>query len=399
MRSVREATGEGSNERPVNILTSAVDLDGVYGPSEERNEVLMEGSGSTGKMDTSSGDLLKLNTENLFNAPSSSAELFVAGDHRPNEHLVLLAFHTVWLREHNRLIDELKSRRRNLSGNQLYEYARKLNIAQFQKVVFEEFYNAIAAEPLPPYTGFKRGVNPAVSDIFGGAAFRVGHTLIGDGITLKDANGDVSVIPPSEMFFAFTDVVSSTLDSALRGAVSTQAQELDNMVVDTLRNMLFEHVEGEEGFDLIALNIQRSRDHALPTFTEIQEIFPELTTARRFTDITRLTDVAEKLSTAYDGNITEVEAWPGMMCEDHLPGGGMGPTMETVWKHEFIRLRDGDQFFYLNTDAFPSALRNIAGDLIAEIQDPSTKCLRRILLDNTALTEADLPADVFKVTP
>ena len=136
------------------------------------------------------------NTNRFFNPPNSDPTFRIAGDHRANEHLVLFAWYTIWLLEHNRLATLISSRLPWIDNNTLYKYARKVNIAEFQKVSYEEFCPAITARDLAPYTGFDPDVNPTMSDIFGGAAFRVGHTLVGNSTSRADPDGKSSGADP-----------------------------------------------------------------------------------------------------------------------------------------------------------------------------------------------------------
>lgn len=124
-RSLRGLTGVADNERPINTLTSAIDLVAVYGANEPRNVELLEktaSGGLTGKLKTSPGDLLPLNTKKFNNAPDTSSRFFLAGDHRVNEHPVLTSLHTIFLREHNRLCDKIRASIPWLSGRKVYEY-------------------------------------------------------------------------------------------------------------------------------------------------------------------------------------------------------------------------------------------------------------------------------------
>lgn len=183
-RSMR-AKVSSDRVRPMNALPSAVDLCAVYGPSRKRNEELLEEDRNgelTGKLKTSPGYLLPLNTGGYVNSPDTSARFFLAGDHRSNEHPVLTAIHTIFLREHNELADQIVRVAPTLPTGLVYEYARSLNIAQFQKIVFEEFYPAIIGRGLRPYRGFRKNANPTLSDIFIGSAFRIGHTMVANEI-------------------------------------------------------------------------------------------------------------------------------------------------------------------------------------------------------------------------
>ena len=55
-----------------------------------------------------------------------------SGDSRANEQPGLTAYHTVWVREHNRLAKELKYLNPHWNDERLYQEARKILIAKMQ---------------------------------------------------------------------------------------------------------------------------------------------------------------------------------------------------------------------------------------------------------------------------
>lgn len=392
-RSSRVRVRERDNEqRPQNSLPSALDLASVYGPSEERASFLR--TKKNGLMKTSSKDMLPLNT-NFNNAPRIGPEFFLAGDHRANEHPALTAIHTIFVREHNSIARELKSAFPTINDEGLFQMARKINIAEFQKIVFNEWYPSITGAQLPRYKGFKNNVDPTVSLLFSTAAFRVGHTMVGPGVN-RASRGNKR-LPPFDlksMFFRGANVVRRNgIDVFLRGAIINRAQRIDVEVRDSLRNFLFTRIEEEEGIDLIALNIQRGRDHALPSFNAIREKF-KIGKAVRYSQITKNRAVQAKLQSVYP-SVSRLEAWPGLIAEDQAPGSSMGRTMLAVWKAEFRRLRDGDRFFYQARGLFPKEIM----DKIPRVRELFTKkdTFRAIILRNSGIKAADLPRKMFFV--
>lgn len=391
VRSQRARVNDSTRiERPVNILSSAIDLSGVYGVDEVRNSFLRVENSC--RLKTSRGNLLPLNTAGLVNSPSTSAELFVAGDTRANETPMLTAMHTIWVREHNNICGRLERRFPEFTAEKQYETARAINIAQFQKIVYEEWLPALLGSRLPEYAGYQPDVNPTVSVEFATAAFRMGHTLVGQGITKLDADGNKVPAPAVEdMFFVPSSEISRRdINDLLRGASRTRAQEFDERVVNVLRDFLFENVEEEEGFDLIALNLQRSRDHRVPRFNALREFFLG-TRAENYREVVSDRETRQRLREAY-GGVNRVEAWIGLMAEDKNPGVGVGRTLEALLKTEFTRLRDGDQFFYLLNNQIPSevlnALRGIRNGIFS-----STPLFNRILVRNSGVNRQFLSFD------
>ena len=62
------------------------------------------------------------------------------------------------------------------------------------------------------------------------------------------------------------------LDGLVRGMTEQGGQLWDNSFVEDLRNHLFESSAGRGGLDLVAVNIQRGRDHGLPGYNMYREI-------------------------------------------------------------------------------------------------------------------------------
>lgn len=382
--------------RPQNSLSSFLDLTNVYGPTKRRNSELR--LSYDGLMKTSEGNLLPFNVKRLNNAPNSrKTKFYVAGDHRASEHPVLTSIHTLFLREHNRLAGVLKARNPSWNNDKLFAEAKKINEGQFQKIAFEEWFPRITGGSLAPYEGYKPDVNPTVSVSFSTAAFRAGHTLVGNTVSrLGPRNVDIGSRELALMFFN-SDAIPDAggIEPFLRGAICTRAQKVDLLVHDALRDNLFINVEGEESnnFDLIALNIQRSRDHNTASYNALRVKFgtPKATS---FSDISSDPIVQNKLREAY-GNPSHVEAWPGLMAEDHEPGLSFGRTCFRIWKREFERIRDGDRFYFRADNAFSSQVANVPE--VIEMLRPAgeTDIFRRILLDNTNISEDELPPKLF----
>lgn len=378
-RSIRAQTTtfNPDQRRPVNALSSPIDLSVVYGTEEERFEKLHL-SGSC-KMRMISGKYLPFNLARAENEPSDAPRFFLAGDVRANENPALTSIHTVFVREHNKLCDELEKDFPGETPANLFELARKVNIFQMQKIVYEEFLPAITGRSLT-LGRYNSAVEPSVSDIFSTAAFRLGHTMVGD--TLPTGSPSRPVLTARDMFFrdAFTFLDISRPGLYLHAASKTIAQEVDVKVVNALRNFLFSNVDELSGIDLIALNLQRGRDHALPSYNTVRDIFgmPKLT---RFSDVTSDVSLQFRLRRTY-GSVDNMDLWVALLAEDHVRGASMGETMLQVWEAEFKRLAEGDRFFYTQDNLFDYNFKQTFKRF--EQISNSTTLMRDILVRNTA---------------
>lgn len=337
----------------------------------------------------SAGDMLPLNGKGLSNAPSTAHGLFVAGDHRANEHPVLTALHTVFVREHNAIADELRRKYPRWDDERLFWNARRVNIAQFQRIVYEEWLPAMLGRGVGAYGGHKRSVDGGISVEFAGAAFRVGHTMVGEEVRRVGRQGkEKGRFKLRELFFAGTGVLKREgLEEFVRGSMVGRARQVDLEVDNALRNHLFRGVKGEMGFDLVALNLQRCRDHACARYNKLRALVG-LKRVKRFEELSGDVGTRERLKRAY-GHVDRVEAWPGLMAERHVRGGSMGETMVRLWTREFRRIRSGDRWFYKRAGIIGGELKGVG------VGEKET--LRKILLRNTRIAGRELPRRMFFV--
>lgn len=348
-------TGLGNPKQQTNQLSAYMDASMVYGSDPVRASALRLNDG-TGKFKTSAGDLLPFNTAGLPNAGGMGANLFLAGDVRANEQIGLSAVHTLFVREHNRLANEIaadpnlaqKAANAGLSvEDYIYETARKIVGAQIQAITYNEFLPLLLGDgALSAYTGYDPTVNPGIFNEFSSAAFRVGHTMLSPQLQrINDDGTSPGSIALRDSFFNPNAILSEGIDSLLLGLASQKAQEIDPFVVDDVRNFLF-GPPGSGGFDLASLNIQRGRDYGLSSYNQTR-VALGLSAATSFADITSNLSIQNALASVYS-SVDEIDLWVGGLAEDHFHEGLVGELFNTIIARQFSNLRDGDRFFYLN---------------------------------------------------
>ena len=384
-------TGRGlDNPREqANELTAFLDASNVYGSSLIRSRALRANDG-TGRLKTSGdGRFMPYNVDRLFNENgnvprSRHRELFLAGDIRANEQVGLISIQTLFVREHNRLAEHIAEEQPELTGQEIFELARKIVGAQVQAITFHEFLPLLLGPgAIEPYEGYDPEVNPSIATEFSTAGFRIGHTLLSPALMHIGADGEEQAMSLAEVFFTPSVVTELGISGFLRGLSTQTAQQVDAKVVDEIRNLLF-GVPGGPGRDLASLNIQRGRDHGVPSYNDVRGAYG-LPPARTFADITSNPEVQEQLRRAY-GDVELVDLWPGSLAEDHVPGANVGETFRTIIADQFRRLRDGDRFWYENDRYFlanPRLLEQVRRTSLADI-------IRR----NTEVAE-ELPDVVF----
>lgn len=373
-------TGSTDAREHVNHVTAFIDGSVVYGSDTSHALALrsLEG-GKLNSQETTVGELLPFNTDGLMNDPAPVDAFFLAGDVRSNENIGLTAMQTLWVREHNRLAEELAEG--EFSGQDLtdpevdeaiYQRARQQVIGLIQNITYNEFLpSTLGFNAIPTYSGYDSSVDPQISNEFTTAAFRIGHTTLANELLI---GSDGTSIPLAEAFFQPQIIVDQGIDGVLEGLTLQEMQEADNYVVDAVRNFL----DDGPGFDLAAINIQRGRDHGLPDFNTMRESIG-LERMDSFAELTSNAELAELFTQIY-GSPDNADPWIAMISEDHVPGTMTGETNYEILVDQFTRLRDGDRFYFENA---------MDAELAAEIK--ATR-LSDVIERNTSL---DVQDEVF----
>lgn len=360
-----------SIRQQVNTISAYLDGSVIYGSDAERAADLRTFEG--GLLKTSEGDLLPFNEAGIDNEGGDSETLFLAGDVRANENAALAAMHTVWVREHNRIASKIAAENPDLDDEEVFQQARRRVVAELQSITYNEFLPALLGnDAIPEYAGYDSNVNPNISNVFATAAYRFGHTMLSSELLRLNPDGtqaDEGNLSLQDAFFNTAALTENGIDSILLGASVQSAQEIDPFLVDDVRNFLF-GPPGSGGFDLAALNIQRGRDHGLADYNQIR-IDMGLEPVDSFDDISSDPDVQARLEDAY-GDVNSIDAWVGMLAEDHLEGSSLGPTASAVIAQQFAAIRDGDRFYYENTFS-GRELRDIQKTTLADVIERNTE--------------------------
>ncbi|BCX46625.1 heme peroxidase [Haloferula helveola] len=370
----------------INGITAYIDASNVYGSDTVRAYALrrLDGTGMLKTTPSDHGDLLPYNEGGHANAPEPSSRWFIAGDVRANEQAALTAMHTLFVREHNHWALAYREANPSATEDEVYEFARMIVGAEMQHITYTEFLPLLLGpDSLPPYRGFRPELDPSILNEFATAAYRFGHSLLpttirrinADGST--DKNGDLEL---AEAFFDPSIIEDGGIDTLLRGLASQRCQELDGRLVDGVRNFLF-GPPGAGGFDLASLNIQRGRDHGLPSYNDARRQLG-MPPARNFRDVHPDRRVADRLAEVYT-SVEDIDLWVGGLCEPHVPEAMVGPVFHRILTEQFIRLRDGDRFFYRSA-LEPETLALVEQETLASVIRRNTE-LGEELQDNVFL--------------
>lgn len=367
----------------INANTSYLDGSFIYGSDLFRSFALRTFEG--GHLLTSDGNLMPFNVNGLPNQPGigNPADFFLAGDVRSNENLALCTMQTLFMREHNFWADTLHTGDPTLTDDQLYQRARAIVGAEIQLITYRDFIPILLGpNALAPYTGYSDTVDPRVALAFSTAAFRVGHTFLPPVISrLNKRNISIGDVGLGQALFAPSLISSTGLEPYLRGLAKQIPQEVDGFIISGVRNFQIGGVRAA-GFDLASLNIQRGRDHGLPSYNQVR-IDYGLAPKATFADVTSNMVFQDRLAAAYTSP-DDMDLWVGSLCEDHVNGGLVGETFFTILKEQFERTRNGDRFWY-EVYLDPTTLATV-----------QAQTLSGIIKRNTVITR-ELQDDVFHV--
>src|SRR5690606_23476403 len=239
---------------------------------------------------------------------------FITGDGRGNENIGLSAVHAVFHAEHNRMVGsiqewldkpELAELKKAYQGQEhewpnkrprdvlpgpeaddwsyeqrVFQAARFATEMQYQHLVFEEFARTIQPSidaAVFNENSYNANIDPAITAEFAPVVYRVGHSMLTEEI---DRTGfGAEAVPLLDGFLnpaAFDNDGTLTPEQAagaiVNGTVRQPSSQIDEFVVDTLRNNLL-----GLPLDLPTINMLRARDAAVPPLQEARQTFFDAT--------------------------------------------------------------------------------------------------------------------------
>jgi len=391
---------ELSDREQTNQITHWLDGSNIYGSSKEEAEVLRQRFGGQLKVSRRSRrSRAGLPTCNVPGANNIEAcdicegdaqDCFFAGDFRVNEQVNLVVIHTLFMREHNRIASRFQKDHPDWSDERLYQEARRVNVAQYQHIVYNEFLpvilganfmNLYGLNPLSSGYSFDYDDNfdPRINNEFATAAYRFGHSLIPKNFLEMDRSRKVKkVMNLKEVFFQPKEMKEpGFFDGLLRGLVLDSSKAADSDFVDEVRNHLFEKSDKSGGLDLVAINIQRGRDHGIPGYNKYREIClgSKATEWSQFRS-NMLPEHVSHLKKMYR-SIDDVDLYVGGFLEQPHEDSLIGPVYKCIIGDQFARLKKGDRFFY---DLGLDTNTRFSQQELAEIRKSS---LARLICDNS----------------
>ena len=335
----------------VNQITHWLDASNIYGSDLQEQRSLRSGRG--GRLGTVGGP--DFNSPLLPNDNENSCEVgrcFKAGDGRVNENPMLSVMHTMFMREHNRVADNLQNLNPGWSDEKIFQEAKKFVTAEYQHIVYNEWLPAVVGKKYmnlfglyPKSSGYSNDydptIDPRITNEFSTAAFRFGHSLIPSLINVYNSVRN-SVKESFELKDSFNKPallrLPGMVDGLVAGLTRDKMESFDSGFVDDITNNLFDG--DHNGMDLVALNIQRGRDHGLGGYNKYREVCG-LGKARSFSDLSRQMSLqrTQELQRLYS-SVDDVDLFVGIFSERPNSDAMVGPTaLCIIGKHAITQNR------------------------------------------------------------
>jgi peroxidase len=359
-----------SSREQVNSVTGWLDLSQIYGISRDQsaslrlfeNGLLNSSFINSGNDGHASENLPFAGPDVEQTCANKNSPCFLSGDRRLHINQLLLGFHTLYLREHNRIARQLAIVNPHMSDEDLFELTRRINIANYQNMVYFDWLLVLISpnrnvfdknlmaflnvnntsfknDPDGYSYGYNSSLYPQIYNEFVTAAYRFGHSMVSSSFNKYNRSMDLvqkaqfssSILNSSEAFYG------GGIDGAIRAALFQYAPLVDLHLTETITNSLFlNNSPGLETtrYSLAALNINRNRDHGLQGYVAYLELlgYPS---PRSFSDLSNIpAPIQQTLAKVYD-DVKDIELWVGGLAETPIQSGYLGPTFASKVK-EFL---------------------------------------------------------------
>jgi prostaglandin-endoperoxide synthase 2 len=262
-----------------------------------------------------------------FDAPERKARLFVTGLERGNSTVFYSAINTLFLREHNRLCDELKKSHPAWDDDRLFETARNVNIVGLLKIIVEDYINHLS---------------PAVFRMF----VEVGWAETQDWYRTNRICAEFNLL------YRWHQLIPTELSVGGRSVPNREFRFNNSFLIQHGIETVIEAASTQRGGSIVLENtadflvladlaaLEKSRKWGIRPYNEYRERFG-LSPVRSFEELTGEGHLAAELAKLY-GSVSQVEFPVGLLAEAR-------------GKREML----GDLMTYMvGIDAFSQALTN-----------------------------------------
>jgi peroxidase len=280
----------------------------------------------------------------------SNWDLYHTADPDGEQNVYLTGVQLIWLRNHNQIATTLYELNPYWDDETLFQQARRINIAQYQHIVYNEYLpQVLGISTLRLYGlesltwGYSYSYNansyPQLINEFSTAAFRH-HYLINQRQCWADKK--YRTFGCHDLTEGVRNSTASCWDSdaVIRGQIA----EPSNYATPQLNwDMNFNLLNTASSIGTI--NIQRGRDHGMNSYNAYRALCG-LNKAYSFDELYNIPpSVREVLKKLYK-YVDDIDLWTGAVSELPVKDGFVGHTSACITAKQFHDLKVGDRFYY-----------------------------------------------------
>lgn len=331
--------------------TPRFDLDSVYG-SGPQDEPFQYQRGDPAKF------LLGSNSVGEIDLPRNQENLALIGDPRNDENVIVSQLHSVFLRLHNKFVDQVRSA--GVDERRVFEEAQRLTRWHYQWIVVHDYLPRIVDPKLLAALfrkdkhgwdiklGFYRVRNrPYMPVEFSAAAFRFGHSMVRGIYKLNGSSPDRALFTPGDAADGMDPdlrgrralpanaAVEWSLFFDIGGSTPQPSRRIDSLLVSALTDL------PGTGDPLALRNLKRGQALQLPSGQAVAQAL-------------RAPSVTNVYSGADLGAPEPTPLWFYILKESELEEGvhgkHLGPVGGRIVAEVLLGLLNGDTQSYINQD-------------------------------------------------
>ncbi|XP_049295123.1 peroxidase-like [Anopheles funestus] len=338
----------------INSASSLLDLSFLYGSSVAQSN----------KLRTLSGGRLQAVRRNGVEWPipdpagcSWSNVCYLVADRRSYQYPMSATVHLLFLREHNRLANQLKLLNPSWSDEILFQEARRINIAQYQYIVYYEYLprvlgqenmikNRLIFEGTNFASDFNAFQNPSSTGEFGGVLVPFMQSQLPGSINFY-VNDSVQSSQLSSWAGNLASLESS-FASFFTGLTTQSTNLMDSSFSIEWKNFMYRG-NAALGQDFLALDIQRMRDYGFARYNDYRSRcgLSRYATWEAYNATFKVAcpKTIDRLRLYYP-TVDDLDLFVGAAFEEPIAGSLMGPTFSCLYNQQFLATRTGDRYFF-----------------------------------------------------
>jgi hypothetical protein len=262
--------------------------------------------------------------------PYGKGAIYHTGDENGEQNVYLTGAQNIWLRNHNQIAEALYKVNNKWDDETLYQQARRINIAMYQHVVYNEYLpqligpNVMRVFDLEPltwgyYNKYNQDLYPQLLNEFVTAAYRH-HFLVNHQQCWADEKLRMFGCHDLKDGMRNSSHMCWSADEIVRGQIAQPAYHTSPQLSFVMNNVLL-HKPSSIG----VLNIQRGRDHGLKGYNFYRELCG-LNRARSFEELYNIPlTVRNQLKSLYY-HVDDIDLWSGGAAELPVKDGYIGHT-------------------------------------------------------------------------